>query len=148
MAPEQAMAQQVGPWTDLYSVGCMAYELVTGQLPFAGTEAPMAVLLRHVNDVPVPAASVAPGVDVRLSDWIGELLAKDPAQRPRSAAEAWEALEEIVLDLEGPRWRRHSALPAIEGGGEVPGSVHPAALDRGAGVSGVHDLRPACRAHE
>ena len=125
MAPEQAMAQQVGPWTDLYSVGCMAYELVTGQLPFAGTEAPMAVLLRHVNDVPVPAASVAPGVDARLSDWIDALLAKDPAQRPRSAAEAWEALEEIVLDLEGPRWRRHSALPAIDGGGEVPGPFTP-----------------------
>ena len=126
MAPEQAMAQEVGPWTDLYSVGCMAYELVTGQLP----------VRRHRGadgDPPAPRQR-RPGAGRpretgawtrRLSDWIDGLLAKDPAQRPRSAAEAWEALEEIVLALEGPRWRRHSALPAIDGGGEVPGPFTP-----------------------
>ena len=50
MAPEQAMAQDVGPWTDLYSVGCMAYEMFTGKVPFHDSEAPMAILLRHVNE--------------------------------------------------------------------------------------------------
>ena len=125
MAPEQAMAQQVGPWTDLYSVGCMAYELVTGQLPFADTEAPMAVLLRHVNDVPVPAASVDPASTRACRTGSTGCWPRTRRARPRSAAEAWEALEEIVLALEGPRWRRHGALPAIDGSGEVPGPFTP-----------------------
>ena len=50
MAPEQAMAQEIGPPTDLYSVGCMAFEMFTGRVPFHDTEAPMAILLRHVNE--------------------------------------------------------------------------------------------------
>ena len=124
MAPEQAMGQAVGPWTDLYSVGCMAYELVTGRLPFGDVEAPMAVLLRHINEAPVPACAVAPDVDPRLSDWISVLMAKDPAARPQSAAEAWDTLEELVLAVAGPRWRRTSALPA-RGTEQVPGPYTP-----------------------
>ena len=54
MAPEQAMAQDIGPWTDLYSVGCMAFEMFTGKVPFHDSDAPMAILLRHVNE-PIPA---------------------------------------------------------------------------------------------
>src|SRR3954453_2978347 len=45
MAPEQAMAQAVGPWTDLYSLGCIAFELFTGQVPFHDPDEPMAILL-------------------------------------------------------------------------------------------------------
>ena len=138
------MAQEVGPWTDLYSVGCMAYELVTGRLPFADTEAPTAILLRHVNDVPPPPNVVRARTWTRgVSDWIDGLLAKDPARRPRSAAEAWEALEEIVLAARGPALapqQRPAADRRRRGG---PGPVHPAALDRGAERVGVHDLRPA-----
>jgi len=48
------MSQDVGPWTDLYSVGCMAFELITGQVPFHGSNAPMAILLRHVNEPIAP----------------------------------------------------------------------------------------------
>jgi serine/threonine protein kinase len=40
MAPEQAMAQDIGPWTDLYSVGCMAFEMFTGRVPFHDSDAP------------------------------------------------------------------------------------------------------------
>src|SRR5829696_4385597 len=49
MAPEQAMGENIGPWTDLYSVGCMAYELFTGERPFAEVESPVAVLMRHAT---------------------------------------------------------------------------------------------------
>jgi serine/threonine protein kinase len=53
MAPEQAMAQDLGPFTDLYSVGVMAYELLTGRVPFHDTDTPVAIILRHVNeDIP------------------------------------------------------------------------------------------------
>ena len=47
MAPEQAMAADVGPFTDLYSVGVMAYEMLAGEAPFADTDSPMAVMMRH-----------------------------------------------------------------------------------------------------
>ena len=58
MAPEQAMAREVGPWTDLYAVGCMAYEFFTSTLPSVDPDAeeaaPMALLLRRINE-PIPA---------------------------------------------------------------------------------------------
>jgi tRNA A-37 threonylcarbamoyl transferase component Bud32 len=110
MAPEQAMASEIGPWTDLYSVGCIAYELFTGAPPFSDTTAPMAVLLKHVNEPVPPARSVDPSVDPRISDWIDRLLVKEPADRTQTAGEAWDELEEITISLLGPRWRRDARL--------------------------------------
>jgi tRNA A-37 threonylcarbamoyl transferase component Bud32 len=110
MAPEQAMAQQIGPWTDLYSLGCMAFELLTGAPPFGDSESPLSILMRHVND-PIPAvSSVAPSVDPDLSAWVARLLVKDPGRRTRTARTAWEELEEIVTARLGSRWRREAPL--------------------------------------
>jgi serine/threonine protein kinase len=111
MAPEQAMAQQLGPWTDLYSVGVMAYEQIVGRPPFHDTDTPMAILLRHVKEPIPPLVDVKPDVDPALSDWVERLLVKEPEDRTRSAIQAWEELEEIVLKLLGPRWRREARLP-------------------------------------
>ena len=61
---------------------------------------------------------------MRFSDWISVLMAKDAASRPRSAAEAWETLEELALSVAGPRWRRASALPDLSTGA-VPGPYTP-----------------------
>ena len=110
MAPEQAMAQDIGPWTDLYSVGCMAFELFTGNVPFHDSDAPMAILLRHVNEPIAPVKSIRPEVDQRISDWIERLLVKEPTQRTQNANDAWDDFEEIVLGLLGPRWRREARL--------------------------------------
>ena len=85
MAPEQAMAQDIGPWTDLYSVGCMAFELFTGNVPFHDSDAPMAILLRHVNEPIAPVKSMRPEVDPRISDWIEQLLVKEPDARTQNA---------------------------------------------------------------
>jgi hypothetical protein len=111
MAPEQAMAQPVGPWTDLYSLGCMAYELCVGQPPFADSDEPLALLLRQVNEPIPPAHSVNPHVHPDLSGWIDTLLVKEPERRTASPAIAWETLEEILIATVGPRWRRSAALP-------------------------------------
>jgi hypothetical protein len=110
MAPEQAMAQDIGPWTDLYSVGCMAFELFTGRVPFHDSDAPMAILLRHVNEPIAPVKSIDPSVDERISDWIEGMLVKDPEKRTQSASDAWEDFEEIIISLLGPRWRREARL--------------------------------------
>src|SRR6476469_1825676 len=110
MAPEQAMAQDIGPWPDLYSVGCMAFELFTGNVPFHDTEAPMAILLRHVNEQIPSVKSIDPSIDQDISDWIDRMLVKDPKQRTQSANEAWDEFEEIIIGLLGPRWRREARL--------------------------------------
>jgi Protein kinase domain len=129
MAPEQAMAKDVGPWTDLYSVGCMAYELFTGKPPFYDTDEPLAILLRHISEALPPASEVA-GVDADVSDWIERLTAKDPKARPESATVAWEEFEEILIGKLGPRWRREARLPEppnpAAGGGGGPSSLEAA----------------------
>jgi serine/threonine protein kinase len=66
MAPEQAMAGQIGPWTDLYAVGCMAFEFFTSTVPFADADTPMALLLRRINE-PAPQAKEGRSTRCRAS---------------------------------------------------------------------------------
>ena len=112
MAPEQALGRsdEIGPWTDLYAVGCIAYELFTGAPPFASVTNPQSMMLCHVYETVPPAHEANPNVDRVVSGWIDGLLVKDPALRVRSAQAAWESLEEIVLTRLSARWRRESAL--------------------------------------
>ena len=114
MAPEQAMGRDIGPWTDLYAVGVVAYEMLAGRPPFVAEEEPLAVLMKHLTTEPEPLSRVRPEVDERLSDWVGRLLAKEPRERFPGAAEAWEELEEIVVALAGPLWRRQARIDAAD----------------------------------
>jgi tRNA A-37 threonylcarbamoyl transferase component Bud32 len=127
MAPEQAMCREIGPWTDLYSVGCIAYEMLCGTPPFARSDSPMAMLARHVHEEPRPPRDVDPSIAPELSDWVCRLLVKDPKARTQSAAEAWDALEEIVLAALGPRWRRDARIITGDAGTEgTPRPLTPA----------------------
>src|SRR4051812_3964556 len=112
MSPERAMGREIGPWSDLYAVGAMAFELLAGQPPFAETTEPMAILMRQINDPIPPVRTLEPGVDEELSNWVGRLLEKDPADRTQAAATAADELEEILIAILGPRWQREAALPA------------------------------------
>jgi hypothetical protein len=70
----------------------------------------MSMLVRHVSE-PIPApATIDPTIDPQLADWIVWLLKKDPKDRPEDAQVAWDKLEEIVIHLVGPRWRREARL--------------------------------------
>ena len=111
MAPEQAMAQDIGPWTDLYSVGCMAFEMFTGQraVPRHRRADGDPAAPRQRAD-PAASKSVDPEVDQGISDWIERLLVKDPTQRTQYANDAWDEFEEIIIGLLGPRWRREARL--------------------------------------
>ena len=110
MAPEQAMDREVGAWTDLYSTGVMAYEMLGGKTPFADTPSPMAVLMKHVTEPPPPLAGLRPDLDPRLIAWVERLLAKDPAARPANAREVFDVLDEILTATLGPRWQREARL--------------------------------------
>ena len=112
MAPEQAMAKTIGPQTDLYSTGVIAYELLTGSPPFTNTDTPWAVLHAHIYDPPPPIRSRNPEVDPNLADWVERLLAKEQADRPTDALDAWHSLEDILVTSIGPLWRRDARLRA------------------------------------
>jgi len=126
MAPEQAMGQEVDQRTDLYSTGIIAYEMLVGRIPFEETDTPLAMLLKHVNERPPAPKDARPDLDPRLSAWIERMIAKRPEERPPNAAAAWEVLEEIVLDLLGPRWRRGARILERDEAVVMPGALTPA----------------------
>jgi CHASE2 domain-containing sensor protein/predicted Ser/Thr protein kinase len=109
LAPEQAGGGDVGPWTDLYSVGVVAYELFTGLPPFRAPAAPE-LLLRHANArVPAPRAARR-DLPAALERWLLALLEKDPRRRPRDAAAVAEQLRAIMAAE--PAWRAAPPPPA------------------------------------
>jgi len=86
LAPETIRGEPPTPATDLYSVGVLLYQLLSGQYPFVcGSVA--AWLDAHLNTAPTPLATVAPHVAPQLAGIIIQLLSKDPVDRPASAAE-------------------------------------------------------------
>jgi hypothetical protein len=100
-------------------------------VPFENRESSVRVLMRHVSEAPPLVTDLRPRVDPELSDWVAALLAKEPSDRPASAAAARDRLEDIVLGLRGARWRREAALPLRAGGT----SAAAAALQSPAGRS-------------
>jgi serine/threonine protein kinase len=110
MAPEQALGEELTSATDLYSLGIVAWELFTGAVPFESTGTPVAVLYRQVHEPVPPVREIDPDIDERLATWLDRMLAKRPEDRFTSADAAWEALEDIVIELLGPRWRREARL--------------------------------------
>jgi tetratricopeptide (TPR) repeat protein len=91
MAPEQALGEPVDGRADLYALGVLLYELVTGRLPFTGAK-PLEVISQHVHAPVVPPRALRPGIPPGLDAAIVKLLAKQPAQRFASAAEARASL--------------------------------------------------------
>jgi YVTN family beta-propeller protein len=110
MAPEQAMNQPIGPWTDLYATGVVAYEMLLRRLPFQEAEIPVAILLQHINDPIPPPRELDPTLDADIATWLQRMLAKSPKQRPESAHAAWEQLEDAAVHVIGPLWRRDARL--------------------------------------
>lgn len=90
LAPERVLGEGADPRSDLYGAGILAYELLTGRVPFEG-DTPYAIAHRHVVDrVPPPSAQA--GVEPELDSWVGRLTARNRAHRPATAAEARDEL--------------------------------------------------------
>ncbi|XRQ13848.1 protein kinase domain-containing protein [Actinomadura welshii] len=88
-----------GPQSDLYSLGCVLYEMLTGHRVFSGGT-PYEVLRRHEEEDPTPPSHVRPGVPPGLDVLVLHLLAKQPADRPASADEVYRRLLQFVTSLE------------------------------------------------
>jgi serine/threonine-protein kinase len=97
IAPEQAIGEAVGPQTDLYAAGLIAFEMLTRRLPFEGGSA-VAWVIQHVQKEPPPPSSF---VDVHpaLDALVLRLLAKEPSQRPASAEEARRELKRVLQQI-------------------------------------------------
>jgi beta-lactam-binding protein with PASTA domain len=93
LSPEQAQGQRVGAPSDLYSIGVIVYEMLTGRVPFVG-ESAVSIALKHVSEEPPPLRQLRPDVHPRLEQAVGRALLKDPAQRYASADEFIAALEQ------------------------------------------------------
>jgi len=111
MAPEQVRAawRDHGPWTDLYAVGCVAWQLVTGSTPFRDPN-PVQTLAWHLGKPPPPFRPLF-DVPPELEAWLRQLLAKEPEDRFVFAADARRALLELGAAAAGSGPR--SAVPSV-----------------------------------
>ncbi|MEU0395773.1 protein kinase [Streptomyces sp. NPDC006208] len=122
MAPEQFKAGQVTQAADLYALGCVLYEMLTGVPPFTG-EGAYELAEKHVNEAPTPLRLIRQEVPKDLARLVDRLLAKDPANRPADAVAVRDAL-----------------LPLAEAGGDDAALPTWAAFDP---VRGLAQLRTA-----
>ena len=118
LSPEQASGGLAGPQSDLYSLGCVLFEMLTGAPPFTG-DSPVGVAYRHVHEDPGRPSARRPGLPAPLDEITMRLLAKDPAGRPPGAAAARVAL----LAAAGPD--RTAVLDPPPGSGSGLAPVRP-----------------------
>src|SRR5215207_393488 len=96
LSPEQAKGEEVGPRSDLYSLGVVLYEMLTGRVPF-DEENPIATAMKHVTEEPASPRELDPTIPTTLEAITLKLLKKDPKQRHESATELAEDLERQLV---------------------------------------------------
>ncbi len=137
IAPEVALSGAIDERTDIYAVGIMAYEMLTGSVPWEGENA-LQIAAHHVNDpIPLPSASV-PWLPREVDDLVASLAATDPDERPADASEALDQVARVASALppEIAQRRADVAPRVVEGVGET------AAWDRADITSSLPDRLP------
>ncbi|MFI7615531.1 Stk1 family PASTA domain-containing Ser/Thr kinase [Nonomuraea terrae] len=86
LSPEQARGERVDARSDIYSTGCVLYELLTGQPPFTG-DSPVAIAYQHVREEPIPPSQIDPEIPAWADAIVLKAMAKDPAHRYQNAGE-------------------------------------------------------------
>jgi len=127
ISPEQAQGREIGPASDIYSLGIVMYEAATGKLPFDGTDA-ITVALKQVNEQPVAPRRINPNIDPALEAIILKTLNKDPRERYITAA---ELRSDLVNYLSG------KPVSALGISGEETVALPTAGIAAGAAVAGA-----------
>ena len=94
ISPEQAQGQDAGPQSDVYSIGIVLYEMLTGRVPF-DAETPVAIAMQQVTAEPQPPSALVPGIPTDLEALTQQCLSKDPSLRPAGADELVVRLDAI-----------------------------------------------------
>jgi eukaryotic-like serine/threonine-protein kinase len=98
LSPEQARGERVDSRSDLYSAGCLLYELLTGRPPFTG-DSPVAIAYQHVRENPIPPSRVDPDVPAWADAIVLKAMAKPPADRYQTAADMRADLQRAASGL-------------------------------------------------
>ena len=102
ISPEQASGAQVGAQGDLYCLGVILYEMLSGRLPFNSTS-PWELMQQHRLVMPPRLSVIASGISTQLDDFVMRMLSKDPAERPLGAKEAGREVARLKSSAIGPR---------------------------------------------
>lgn len=131
-APEQAQGEIVSPAADVYALGIVMYEMLTGRTPFDG-DTPVTVAMRHIQDLPEPPSTYNPRISPGLERIILRCLEKDPRDRYRDGNALAYALENL-----GRQGRRSGSTPMRAGGPITPGrsQISQGRGERGASTAG------------
>ncbi len=124
LSPEQALGKSVDARSDLYSVGCMLFELLSGQLPFDGDSA-FSIAYKHVQETPPAPSTLNRAVTPEIDALVERALRKDPAHRFPTAEAMREELERVLSGTQGGgNTPLQASTPLVIG--EGPRSVHAA----------------------
>ena len=140
LSPEQASGQPVDERADLYALGCVLYEMLTGRVPFSA-DTPIATMYRHVNEDPPPPSTFAP-IPSELEDIVMRALEKDPKRRFASASELEAALLAVPLARSGDTMRLEPAAAETQPVGRVGAVAAGGAIAAGAAAADAAKTEP------